>query len=189
MSARVLAFAALLALGTAAPGSASPRGVTPHVTEFGGTFGSDLGGIALGRDGSVWVNERDRVAHVERDGRVREYRLPVDVYQGGPSPAGPIGLGPGGDMWFSCETCVGRISRDGRIRLYGVTPRNSPHDLSAFAASPNGVWFARQARPSAHIVELNARGEQTTLDGDFDYVAALAAAPDGALWFAASPRT
>ena len=168
-------------------GLAALLAVTPHVTEFGGTFGSDLGGIARARDGSLWVNERDRVAHVEPGGRVREYRVPVDVYQGGPHPAGGIAPGPGGDMWFSCETCVGRIAPDGRIRLYAMTTRNGPRYLSAFAASPNAVWFARYDR-TTRIVELNARGDQTAFGNDYDYVSALAAAPDGALWIAASPN-
>jgi virginiamycin B lyase len=179
------AHAALLAVAFAlGTGGASSRGVSPHVTEFGGTFGSDLGGIALGRDGTVWVNEHDRVAHIGHDGRVHEYRLPIDVYQGRPRAAGTIGLGPGGDMWFDAACCAGRIAPDGRIRLYDVPPRPSWRYVSAFTVSPNGVWFTYGTQLPG-IFHIDARGVRSTSDADLDRISGLAVAPDGALWIAA----
>ena len=186
MSTRAAALAALLALVCTGAGDAAARGVTPHVTEFGGTFGSDLGGIALARDGTVWVNELDRVAHIGRDGRVREYRVPIDVYQGRPRAAGPIGLGPGGDMWFETESRVGRISPNGRIRLVDTTPRSGPRYVSAFTVTPNGAWFA-YSNDTRGVVQVDARGVRTTSDTDLVNITALAAAPDGTLWIGARP--
>ena len=158
---------------------------TPQVTEFGGTFGSDLGGIALARDGSVWVNEHDRVAHVERNGSVHEYRVPVDVEQSRPSAAGSIGLGPGGDMWFAVDTGVGRVSPDGRIRLYEVAPRSTQRYVTALTVAPNGAWFAFFNGPRG-VARLDARGIRTMSDTDLTDINGLVAAPDGTLWIAAT---
>ena len=175
MSAHALLMAALLA---------------PHVAEFGGTFGGDVGGVALGRDGTVWVNEHDRIAHVERNARVREYRLPIDLYQGRPGPSGRIGIGPGGDMWFDATSAVGRISPSGRIHIYPVARAGEWGYVNAFAVSPQGVWFALAG--GLGVTRLDARGarsrSETDLTGGGAFgrtaVTALAAAPDGALWMA-----
>jgi streptogramin lyase len=190
LTVRALALAALavtLALSPNTGSGAPAHALAPHVTEFGGTFGSGLGGIALARDGSAWVNEHDRVAHVQPDGRVREYRLPTDVYQGRPSAAGRIFMGPGGDAWFSCDTCVGRIAANGRIRLYATSPPDRPRYLSAFAVSPHDVWFAYYFGIRG-VVHAGADGARTTSDTDLERITGLAAAPDGALWIAASAR-
>ncbi len=190
MIARAGALAALLAVAATSSGNATEPGLTPHVTEFGPTFSSDLGGIALAPDGSVWLNERDRVAHVTRDGRVVEHRLPFEVYQGRPRPSGPIGLGPGGDMWFLCEGAVGRIAPDGRIRLYGQTSGGFRRYPTAFAVSRNDAWYAYYPTipGSGGIFHLDANGSESSSDTDLDLIILLAAAPDGALWIAASTR-
>jgi virginiamycin B lyase len=190
---RALTLAALLAVastgaGNATPHSAGQRVITPHVTEFGGTFGSGLGGIALARDGSLWVKEHDRIAHVAPDGHVHEYRLPIDVYQDRPSPDGPIRFGPGGDLWFSCGTCAGRISSNGRIRLYGTSSPRRPRYLTAFTVSRKDVWFAYFFGVPG-IVHIGADGVRTSSDTDLERIIGLAATPDGALWIAASSRS
>jgi streptogramin lyase len=194
VSVRILAAAAMLGLATANAANAAPPAATPHVQEFGATFGSSLVGIGRARDGSVWVGEGDRVARVTRDGRVREYRVPVTTNERGTYCGGPVGLGPGGDMWFGCSTYVARISRDGRFRLYAKRPSDRERSITAFSVSRTAVAFAETSGSypgagTARIVRLNADGKQTASDSDLEAVNALAFAADGALWIASSARS
>ena len=181
----------MLGLATANAANAAPPLATPHVQEFGGTFGGNLVGIARARDGSVWAGEGDRVAHVTRDGRVHEYRLPVNPNEGGTYCGGPLGLGPGGDLWFGCSKYVARISGEGRFRLYAETARDRERHITAFGVSRTAVAFAETSGSypragATRIVRLNADGKQTVSDADLEAVNALAFASDRALWIAST---
>ena len=90
----------------------------------------------------MWVGEGDRVAHVTRAGRVREYRVPVTTSERGTYCRGPLGLGPGADIWFGCSRYVARVSPDGHFRLYGERPSDRERYITAFGVTRAAVAFA-----------------------------------------------
>jgi streptogramin lyase len=49
-----------------------PSNDSPEIVEFGPTFRSQLGRIALASDGTVWVQDGDGAASIDRDGRIVE---------------------------------------------------------------------------------------------------------------------
>jgi virginiamycin B lyase len=149
------------------------------------TSNSQPEGLTVGPDGALWFTAAgsNGLGRMDMGGGVTEYDLPSGVT--GPSDIAP---GPDGALWFTASLShqVGRITTDGgTITTYNVpTPSAEPSGITNTGA---GLWFTESA--VAQIASITTGGVITEYAGAGDQPSAIAAAPDGALWYTESGPT
>jgi virginiamycin B lyase len=151
------------------------------------TPGSNPQGLFVDRDGSVYVAEHagpylgTHVARISPGGHVTEWN---------DANAAPMGVarGAGGSIWFT-QSCGGLgLLSHGKLKQYvlpGITGESA-----AIVRAPDGtVWFSQDG--SARIGRIDRSGKLTTFNGLYyeskynDIASAVAAGPDGNLWWTA----
>jgi len=154
-----------------------------------GTGGAGIGGIALGRDGNMWVTESktDRIARVTPAGVVTEF-----VLTKGASPTS-IAAGPDGALWLT-EPGVNRIARvttDGVVADFpaGSDPKLDPGSITA--GHDGNLWFTESSfggAAAARIGRITPTGVVTEFTKGLssskkNYLGAMVAGPGGNVWF------
>lgn len=170
---------------------------TGTVTEFPLGVNSDPGGITAGSDGNLWFTETGskKIAQITPSGTVTEFDVP------GGHLGRSIAAGPDKNIWFTGawvprsngpgSTAIGRITTNGKITLY---PLPLLTDAADIVAGPDGnLWYLEnwtkhvgnvdktldkiaRITPTGMVKEFQLPGAETTLR-------AIAAGPDGRLWF------
>jgi streptogramin lyase len=155
--------------------------------------------IAAGPEGSLWFTDQGKTRAIGRiapgSGHIEEFSKGLR-YVGGESRPNEIAAGPEGDMWFTDAAekgaLIGRISPSDPVPI-----KEFPSGLervTAIAAGPEGdLWFSglKEYNPETELppalVQINTEGKversiENLVRGD--YVSAIAAGPDGNMWFA-----
>jgi virginiamycin B lyase len=178
-------------------GRITPAGV---VTEFPlPNPGSQPAVIAPGPDGNLWFTEGlgNRIGRITTAGVITEFVVPTASSY----PAG-IAAGPDGNLWFAEAPApygrqvwpnkIGRITPSGSITQFSVPGRGGTR---AVAAGPGGaIWFiagiGTGSRSAIDSVTPEGKAAQPTcIDPSCELLLnALAARPDGQLWFAGAKR-
>jgi virginiamycin B lyase len=167
------------------------------VSEFPLPAGSDAGYIVAGGDGALWLAAAgtDSIDRVGTDGSVTSFPI-----GGGPANAPrSLALGPDGNIFFTQRSPrIGRISPGGQIVEFG-----RPRPAGLIAAAGEDLWFTTRTRPykdsfgpNGGIASMTTDGQATGApclplrNGECSAPAsALAAGPEGALWFAEGTRS
>lgn len=140
------------------------------------------GGLGLGPDGNVWVQEQEHVAKVAPSGAIVEYAYPSGYAHNSYSN---VVTGPDGDVWFTehGKELIGKVDTStGAITEYRA------HNCHPFgiAAGPLQRLYAICIgfRAYGEILAITASGRISSQPLHLDlYYAAIVAGPDGALWF------
>ena len=191
---------AALAGGTSAIGRITPSG---QITEYSNGLNADSlpGAIAAGPDGNLWFTDEagelpggmPAIGRITPSGQITEYSNGLNA---GSLPVG-IAAGPDGDLWFTDEgttPAIGRITPSGQITEYsyghGLNAGSVPVEI---AAGPDGnLWFtdAGGVVPggTSAIGRITPSGQITEYSYGHGLNAgsvpgAIAAGPDGNLWF------
>ncbi len=157
--------------------------------------------IVTGPDGALWFVEAGKIGRMTTAGGLSEFVIP------GGHAALTIAKGPDGALWFTepANSAIGRITTHGTITetkvpgacTAGYSCPLNPRPQSIVTGSDGALWFTEQvfskvaSRTTAgKIVRLTTAGAFTeyALPGGGAKVntpnpGALAAGPDGALWF------
>jgi streptogramin lyase len=104
------------------------------------SHGGYVGGLAFGRDGSVWFTHGERrrlpsaIGHISRSGRVSERPTPDAAY------LGPIVVDRRGRIWWAQDTPsrIGRLTPGGKPTL---TRRGAAAGGWALLGPEGGAWF------------------------------------------------
>lgn len=177
-------------------------------TRFPLPHGEDIAyALTLGLDGSLWfTGERiNRQASGEREafvgrisprGTIAEYPLPRSMQ--GRQVAYRLVVGPDGNPWFfSCSTTDGcsldELSPAGQFKTLIVSlcgPQFFPTD--AVSAPDGTVWIIERSNGNAfgtkiaHVTRGSSRPAEFTLQDAGAAAYAIAAGPDGNMWFTGS---
>jgi virginiamycin B lyase len=175
LTSRLIAFALLLAIVTSPahgqPGSALPKGTDPVR-------------LALASDGAVWVTEDFAgAARLDPTAGVRRFLERDDEY------FTDLAAGSDGSVWLVEEAGVVRIDPAGRVTR---VPGDGNSSAVALTTAAGTVWIAYQgvSGRGPGIVRMGADGTSRDFrydapDGAYS-VNAMAAAPDGSVWFTES---
>jgi streptogramin lyase len=130
-----IAVCALITL----PSSGRSQQAQPVITEFGPTFRSQLGGIMVAADGTVWAEQQDGAARLSRSGAIVQIRRSDDGSHNWPTT---IGLGPDGAVWTNGGDRLLRFAGTS-VRSYNVA--SHPFANVAFLPNSIGLYVARQS--------------------------------------------
>ncbi|MBX3024561.1 hypothetical protein KF840_06590 [bacterium] len=175
----------------AADGGAQTLEVESIPLEPGPFAGSAAFSITLGPDGNIWFTAPDRAAIARLSGE-----RGIDYFSPLAEPTEGIGYGslitgPDGNLWFLSppDMAVGRITPAGEVLRpwlrVAPTPAGVFDEPVAMVATRDAVW----TRPrQGHVLHRIGRdGSVRAVDvGAERQVTAIAAGPDGELWFAAA---
>ncbi len=169
---------------------------TGAVSEFALPPGSDARDIVAGSDGALWLaaTGTDSIVRVAADGTATSFPI------GGGADNEPraLALGPDGDVFFTQRAArIGRISPDGSITEFG-----RPRPAGLIAAVGRDLWFTTRTRPYSYsagpddgIASMTTAGQASAAASpslpdreSASVISALAAGPEGALWFAQGTR-
>lgn len=179
----------------AADGSVAEIAVRDQVNKLGfPDIVRELGPIALGADGNLWLVESGitspppyegksqppsmRLVRLTPAGAVRSWPMGVRVIRG-------LAAGPGG-IWFTAdEGTIGRVDYSGRVvRFSDPLARAEPGEI--VAGPRNSMWFT-EWRVNA-LASIDSRGVvrqhtwgRSLMRGN-DYAGAIADGSDGTLW-------
>jgi phospholipase C len=158
----VLAAVAAVAAGADAAAGSAGSGPLAHAPGFRQAFGqrtlADPYGVAIGRDGDVWVTDtgHDQIAEFTPSGHL------VASFGGGLDQPEGIAAGAAGDVWVA-DTGHDRVvefSPAGRVLATFGTAGSGPGQLDqpiALAVSASGhVWVADQG--NSRVEEFSASG-------------------------------
>ena len=151
------------------------------------TAGSNPEGLFVDRDGSVYVAEHagpynaTHVARIEPRGRVAEWNDADFAPQG-------VARGPDGAIWFT-QGCAGLgVLVHGKLKQYPL-PGITGESAAIVRARDGTMWFSQDG--TARIGRVDRSGKLTTFAGLYyeskynDIANAVAAGPDGNLWWTA----
>jgi virginiamycin B lyase len=163
-----------------------------------GTWGN--GGITVGSDGALWflANSDGAVGRITTSGSVSTFPIPT-----GSGFATAITSGPDGALWFTLENssgpnAIGQITTSGQITIHtdpslgtGDWSTSAHRYLWDIASGPDGALWISGAYASnivgpgaASIWRMSTSGVVTGYPIPFNAdPTALAAGPDGAIWF------
>lgn len=144
-----------------------------NYTEYrlGGDRKSDIAGVAVGDDGSIWFAETTGnligrlIVDPESAGgrRLIEYPMPRrDVWPYG------VTLGPDGDIWFSelGGDRIGRIEEDGTITEWKLPDGSAPRDITV--GPDENIWVALSGQGD-EVLDVRGNGRaaiaRLTIDG------------------------
>jgi virginiamycin B lyase len=163
--------------------------------------------IVAGPEGNLWFTERpasqarrrgpSKIGRITLKGRITQFPLPDKS-----RVPGLIAVGPDGNLWFAEAPApygrqvwpnkIGRITPSGSITQFSVPGRGGTR---AVAAGPGGaIWFiagiGTGSRSAIDSVTPEGKAAQPTcIDPSCELLLnALAARPDGQLWFAGAKR-
>ena len=139
-------------------------------------------GLTVGPDGRLWFTEANfnGIGAIDMGGTDVDWALPTSG--SGPSD---IANGPDGALWFteSLTNKVGRITTTGVVTNEFDVPTSSS-EPSGITNTGGGLWFTESA--VGQIAQISTGGVITEYAGAGDQPSAIAAAPDGALWYTES---
>jgi virginiamycin B lyase len=163
--------------------------------KVGQHFTQAAGPIVAGSDGNLWLSgyravsangEAKSVATIDRmtlSGEITQFELP-----GPGSFPTRLALGPEGNVWFTemQEDKVGRITPTGAIQMFQLPPGTRPLEIALGA--DGYLWVTEQNDDPEALGRIDASGQYTRFPLEQEvYAGALAAGPDGRLWFASGP--
>jgi len=138
--------------------------------------------VALGTGGSVWMtDDYGVVTRLTAEGRTTDFLTRDDL-------ADDLVLGPDDAIWVDNDTEVDRIDAAGRVTRLPVVEYGS---VDAITATSDAVWVADSGNPGGgrrpRLERLDATGARRAfidpVPRSWVGFNALAAGPDGALWF------
>jgi streptogramin lyase len=149
----------------------------PSIVEFGSTFRSAVHGIAVGRDGAVWIGEVDGIARLSRSGEVVQVRRADDCYYCG---VGDVVVGAGGRVWENGFDRLLRFAGNG-LRAYDVVHQQCAWaGVRGFAAVTTALYTSRLNETGLRRIGTN--GMETRLLLGLGAIEAIAATPEDGLW-------
>jgi streptogramin lyase len=154
------------------------------------------GAIAAGLNGDIWFTETgaNQIGSINQAGLIGQFPLPEAVR----APGG-ITLGADGKMWFTAETGpayegeIGRLAPPGQLTEF-LTPTAESGPDAIVRGSDGNLWFTEEAGASTLAATRKKLGKigRITPSGQItefaippvgSLPAAIAAAPDGSIWF------
>jgi streptogramin lyase len=149
----------------------------PVIIEYGPTFRTEVTGIAIGADGTVWVGEDDGIARLSSPGAVVQVRRADDCYS---CYGAEIGIAAG-TAWQNGSDRALRFDGNG---LHDYDARHSNCGSRAFGATATAVFTSSPSERGLHRIDPN--GNDTLLLRDAGWIQQAAAARDGSLWLGIS---
>jgi virginiamycin B lyase len=159
------------------------------------------GSITTGPDGALWFTESGKIGRITTAGALKEFALPNG--HSGTS----ITNGPDGALWFTepSASAIGRITTAGVVTeivvpgacRVGYSCPIQPKPQGIVAGSDGALWFTETMFSRSSVRTVASKIVRLTTAGAFtEYalpggstkittpnVGAIAAGPDGALWF------
>jgi len=159
--------------------------ITPsgEITEFPL---QEAGHIAAGPDGALWVTGATTISRVATDGKATTFPLPASIEY-----PNEIVAGPDGALWFGIQSRfgVGATPGLGRVDTAGqVSEIPVPGGRQTFAlalGASGAIWYSNGGGRIGWIIPGVATGTPACINSCRAPISALAAGPDGKLWFAA----
>jgi streptogramin lyase len=146
------------------------------------TLDTEPEGLTVGPDGRLWFTQAkfNGIGAIAMSGADEDWVLPTS--SSGPSD---IAAGPDGALWFteSLTNKVGRITTTGVVTNEFDVPTSSS-EPSGITNTGAGLWFTESGVDQ--IAQITTGGVITEYPGAGDQPSAIAAAPDGALWYTES---
>lgn len=140
--------------------------------------------VVAAAGGGVWFTSRsdsrgDVVGRISASGQVEEWAIPT--HESGPRS---IVEGSGGSAWFTeyFADKIGRVTPSGQITEYPLPAGTRPSALTVDAAG--NVWFTGQSS----IGRMSPEGTITMFPLGGVSPGAIAAGPDGRIWFTETTR-
>jgi virginiamycin B lyase len=178
------------------------KGVPGSITEFSlptqdcnPNVGCGAANITAGPDGALWFTEKfsSQVGRITTSGKISHILLPAgsDLKFG-------IARGPGGTVWLTGPSGIGRVSPGGSLKVFSF-PQASDAPAAITAGPDGNMWFivgifsegpVDTDKFGNKIGRITPQGRVTIfhLPKPNGFPSAIAAGPDGNLWFTA-PRT
>jgi len=183
-----LALLASLALGAVGVTSAAAAIPAPRVITAGLPPAATPLAIAAAPDGDAWFSQATpgmALGRVTPDGTIVEQPLTL------PSAAFALSVGPDGDVWGLAGQDIVRVAPDGTVTddaaaLAALGPAPS---LQGIAAASDGSLWLTAAAGAGSIARLTEQGALTVYSSGLTSgggVDAIAAGPDGNMWFTES---
>jgi virginiamycin B lyase len=151
-----------------------------------------ISGLTIGPDGNPWFTEWDAfgssVGVISATGTPTQYWLATGTFNTAPRPSAIV-AGPDGDLWFATTTSGASGPAIGRMTTSGVNVAGTfaaPMSLFGLTVNPvdHTVW-ATDGNDT--IAEFSSTGtllmQQQLCTGCFTSPIAIAAAPNGSIWF------
>lgn len=150
-----------------------------QVTEFPLSSDSGPSGLVAGPDGAIWFTESGtgRLGRIEEGGSITSFALPLGSH--------PLDLAASdGALWVteSGRNAIARVSLDGVVTEYPLPhPDSRPQEI--VSGVDGNLWFSEEG--ASRLGRLDPRGglEEFDVPGNVRGTGALAAAPDGTIFF------
>jgi streptogramin lyase len=150
--------------------------------EYGAPQGGETGGIIQGPDGNLWYTTTTPAQIVKMD--TNGQSTPYAISGMGRTPA-DITVGPDGNLWYTDTTAnvIGRITPSGTMTEYQIpTPASSPKAICGGPKGDGNVWFVEHDAHNIGRITPSGTITEFAIPSGGD-PAAIAAGPDGNLWF------
>jgi virginiamycin B lyase len=156
--------------------------------------------VTAGSDGALWFTEYNgnKIGRITTSGTITEFNIPTSA--SGPAQIAP---GPDGALWFTENSAnkIGRVTTAGAVTEFAI-PTSDSSPLGITAGPDGALWFAEETGGSmdtlmgsvtrpGKIGRITTAGSVTAeygiggFSGPVPGPMAIAAGPDGALWFTA----
>ena len=144
-----------------------------------------LTGITPGPDGALWfgVGGGGRIGRITTSGSISEFPIPARPTR----TPGAIVAGPDGNLWFTASNVDNNIAGIWRLTPSGVFTEfpvpGAPLDI--VVGPDHALWFTESSQKIGRITTGGAVTEFSLPPPDTSNsgISAIAAGPDGALWF------
>jgi|SRR5271165_2587736 len=163
-------------LSEAAGATPTPAPTDRIIDVFGHPNGRNPGPIVVAPDGSAWIGESGRVAHITKSGDYGETSIPFPYADG-------LAVNRDGDLWIASaqSNAIARMSSKGNLNVYKI-PRGNVGPAVVVATPDGSVWFS----------EEGAIGRWTSVGGFkfFDIsdqtssASSIVVGSDGSIWLA-----
>jgi streptogramin lyase len=146
-----------------------------------------LGAIAAGPNGSVWVEASGGLLQIDPAGRLTRPPTAVDGSVVAPTSVGDVGLWLASEAGSGYRWSIVRLSADGTSREFRFRAPREAFELKGVAQAPDGsVWFTESGlHHHAWIGRMTAAGAfaHRALPRSVGEPGRIATGSDGAAWF------
>ncbi len=110
------------------------------------SFHLGITNLTPGFERDLWFSVGEALEHIDRNGRMTQYRMPYSLWR-----ISGIARGPDGRIWFSAGQSgrIGTVDRAGKLRMEQLVPRRHFPDIRELVVTPSGdLWFSDFGRAS-----------------------------------------
>jgi virginiamycin B lyase len=160
------------------PGDIGRLTTAGDVTYYSGS-GIDPQSLAVGPDGALWFSDgTGSIGRITVGGKIT-----IFTRSGISSPVG-ITAGPGKALWFTNggNNTVGRITTNGKVTTFKGSDISKPTGI--VDGSDGALWFNNHHGSQSWVVRMTTAGKMKIYAKGRQFLSAIAAGPDKAVWTA-----